>query len=211
MSSGLRNVQAILPFSIGIVKPLAAPIHNFCDPTFTIRNSWKNIRFTFTEISHYCSRYRRVADAPIFIEYTVNRTPSFTDNHELPDIPSHFCIHVFLEGDIIRIRARNTSDFTVDQWLVHFCCKVLGPLDIISDLLPSLHVVVELEHIRVVCQFNHPVHKSHPDCDRSVMIEFVKSLCHELRIVKLPSDHFFGSCRPIGFIHNVPHCKSGLI
>jgi len=76
--------------------------------------------------THYCGCNGRITNTAVFVKDTVNRTPPFADNHQFPDIPPHLGIHVFLEGNIIRIGARNTANFTIDQRLMYFSA-ILSP------------------------------------------------------------------------------------
>src|SRR4030042_1738035 len=106
----------------------------------------------------------------------MNTPPSFTDNHQFPDIPSDFCIHMFLEGDIIRVGTGNTANLTIYKRLLYFCCEFFGPVDGIPDLFPGLHIIMKLKDINIICQFYHSVDKSHTYCYRSRGIKLMECL-----------------------------------
>ena len=197
----LCDVDAGLPvLRSGLLPGLGAAQHA-PDLVLPVRNLHKGV-LAVAEVTEDGGGDGRVADCPVFVEYTVDGAPALFDDHQLPDAPAHSGLHMLFERDVVGVGAGHAAHLAVEHLLAHLRGEGLRLGDGVAHHIPRLGIVVELEDVGILRHLDHTGDLFHSDGQRGVGVELLEEAVHQLAVLKV------GVLHPpvqVGLVHQVPH------
>ena len=158
---------------VGVVQPRLGGGNVGVDPALPVDVLRKHVVGAVAEQAEHGRGNRRVADGAVGIKHAVNVAPALGD-HQFPDVPAHFRLHVLLERHVIRIGAGDAADFGVHELLAHAGGKRLGAGDVVGDGGAGREIVVERQHIHGIGERLHVPLVGHADRHRRLLVQLVE-------------------------------------